>query len=118
MSIFRKFKKEISFLLLVAFIALPQLALADGFTVIQLNQLKSFNLDIVKLIEAILNILWPITVAVVIAMFMWAGVQFLLAQGDPAKIAVARQSLIWGFVGIIVIILAISIVAALQKLFS
>jgi uncharacterized membrane protein YjfL (UPF0719 family) len=35
----------------------------------------------------------------------------MFAQGDPTKIAQARQFVLWGVVGIIVAILAYSIVA-------
>ncbi|OGZ75420.1 MAG: hypothetical protein A3I87_03195 [Candidatus Staskawiczbacteria bacterium RIFCSPLOWO2_02_FULL_39_8] len=67
------------------------------------------NLDIVTFINAILNLIWPIFIGFAVIMFLVAGFQFLTAQGDPTKVAGARQSIIWGAVGVAVGVLAFSI---------
>ncbi|OGZ64041.1 MAG: hypothetical protein A3A98_03800 [Candidatus Staskawiczbacteria bacterium RIFCSPLOWO2_01_FULL_40_39] len=70
---------------------------------------SSPNLDIVTLINQVLNLIWPIFIGFAVIMFLVAGFQFLTAQGDPTKVAGARQSLIWGAVGVAVGVIAFSI---------
>jgi len=64
-------------------------------------------------IEAILNriknlILWPIFSGLVVIIFIWAGILYLTARGEPGKIQAANKALIWGMVGVAVGILAYS----------
>lgn len=65
--------------------------------------------NINAVVDAIFNVIWPIFAAFAVVMFIIAGVQFLSAQGEPSKISQARQSLIWGAVGMAVGLLAFSI---------
>jgi hypothetical protein len=60
-------------------------------------------------IIAILNFLWPIFIGVSIIMFLFSGFMFVTALGEPGKIKLARESAIYGIVGIVVAILAFSI---------
>ena len=62
----------------------------------------------------VLNILWIVAVVVTVVMFVIAGIQFLTAQGEPGKLGTARQSVIWGSAGIVVIILAWSIMTVIR----
>ena len=57
---------------------------------------------------AILFFIWPLFVAVAILMFLAAGFLFLTAHGEPEKIGLARKSLLWGIVGVIIGILSFS----------
>jgi len=56
----------------------------------------------------LLNILWLLFVGVSIIMLILAGFMFVTAQGDPGKIKLARDAVIWAVVGIIVAVLAFS----------
>src|SRR5205085_1012676 len=67
------------------------------------------GLNVSTLIDTIFNVLWPILVAIIIIMFVLAGFMFLTARGDPDTIGKARQALIWGVAGVVVILLAWSI---------
>ncbi len=49
--------------------------------------------------------------AVAVIMFIIAGVLFMTAQGQPEKVQTARQAFLWGVAGVIVGILAFSIIA-------
>ena len=65
-------------------------------------------------VQGIINILfayifWPIVIAFTIIMFILAGIGFFNAQGDPTKVADARNFVIWGVVGMVVMILAFSL---------
>lgn len=56
-----------------------------------------------NIITNLLNIVvWPIFIAASIIMFIWAGILFITAQGDPGKIAEARKAVIWAIIGIVV----------------
>src|SRR5581483_8838209 len=76
----------------------------------QPNPGKTVSIDIWTIINSILTFLWLIFVGVAIFMFIWAGFLFLTAHGDPTKISTARKAVIWGVVGVIVAMLAFSIV--------
>lgn len=59
--------------------------------------------------DAIFYLLWPIFAAYAVIMFIIAGFQFLTARGEPAEVAKARQSVVYGMVGVAVGVLAFSI---------
>ena len=98
----------------IAFVALtiavlPVLALAQGgipgVPAIQTNKVG----DITGLISNLVNKVWMVFAALAVIMFVYAGVKFLLAAGNPEKIAEARTAALWGVIGVVVMILAFSI---------
>lgn len=62
------------------------------------------------------NATWIIFSIIVIICFVVAAVSFLTAQGDPSKIQTARASFLWGVAGVVVGIVAFSIVTIISKL--
>lgn len=72
------------------------------------------NQWIVQNINYLFSLLWPVVVAAVIIFFGYAGFEFLTAQGDDTKLTKARQALIWGTIGVAVVIIGFSIVQTLQ----
>jgi len=69
------------------------------------------NISLVNLIPNILATAWIIFAGLAVICFIIAGVLFLTAQGDPEKVASARSAFIWGVVGVVVGIVAYSIIA-------
>lgn len=61
------------------------------------------------LINVILDFIWIIFFAFSIIMFIWAGFQFLSAQGEPEGVKTAQKSVMWGAVGVAVAIVAFSL---------
>lgn len=60
----------------------------------------SGNCDVMTLILAILNnIVLPIAAVAVTMWIIWAGFQFVLAQGKPADIDKAKSNLLWSLIG-------------------
>ena len=59
-------------------------------------------------------VVWPVFLALVIIMFIWAGILYLTAHGDQTKIATANKALIYAVVGIIVAIVAFSVVGLIR----
>jgi len=62
----------------------------------------------------VLSATWIIAVAFVIIMFIIAGFKFLTAQGDVNKVKEARDAVIWGVGGVIVILLSFSILIIMR----
>lgn len=70
------------------------------------------------LFEKIKAAVWSIFAIVVFVAFAVAGILFLTAGGAPDKIATARQMAIYGVIGIIVGILAYSILGIVTTLIA
>ncbi len=67
-----------------------------------------------QLVTAIKRPLWIIFGLIALIAFVVAGILFLTAGGDPEKIKLARTAFLWGIVGIVVGILAYSIVTIIE----
>ncbi|MBM3206644.1 MAG: hypothetical protein FJZ43_03420 [Candidatus Staskawiczbacteria bacterium] len=76
------------------------------------------DLDIANILTLVLNIIWQVSVTVTIIFFLLAGFKFLTAKGDPHELGVARNFVIWGSLGVIIIILAFSIIAIIKNTFN
>jgi hypothetical protein len=74
--------------------------------------------SISSLVNNILKNIWIVFAAIAIIFFIWAGVTFITAQGEPGKVATARQAAIWGIMGVVVMILAYSIFNIAESLIS
>lgn len=70
---------------------------------------------IIVVASVVLDATWIIAVAFVVVAFVIAGFKFLTAQGDPNKLHDARQAVIWGAGGVIVILLAFSILVVMRR---
>jgi len=91
-------------------LALPSVGLAFVPDAIPNN----IAISVTSVINGLFNVIWPVVVAVIIIMFIYAGVMFLVAQGDPGKVATARLAVIWGMAGVTVILLAFSIITIVR----
>ncbi len=105
-------KKLISFSIFAVVLICPLLSLAsvlapppadNGITNIQVT------------IGRILDPIWYIFVGISILMFIVAGFEFLTAQGNPEKVRIARQAVIWGIFGILIAILGYSAIAIVSS---
>ena len=56
--------------------------------------------------------------AVVVVCFVVAGIMFLTAGGQPEKINTARDAFLWGVVGVVVGIIAYSMIAIVSGLLT
>jgi len=91
--------------LIAAVLSLPTLVLA---------QKQGITLD--SLINSIKNASWKVFGVIAVIAFIVAAVLFLTAGGDPEKISAARNAFLWGVAGVIVGILAFSIVTFIEAL--
>lgn len=102
-------KSKVLLISLVCLI-LPAITLGAYFTTIGTVTLNG-------LASLILSALWKFFVAFAMISFVIAGIYFLTAQGQPDKIDTAKRFVLWGVIGIIVAILAFSIVNIVISLF-
>lgn len=102
--------KKLALTSIVSLVILPSIALA-------VPGIFNGNLmDVVNTIILIfLNILWSVAIAFVIVMFVIAGFRFFQSHGEAAKVAEARQFLVWGLAGTAVIVLAWSVMAVIRN---
>ena len=59
--------------------------------------------------------IWEVFALFAIVMFVLAGISFMTAQGDPEKVKTARNEFLWAIVGVVVAILAFSIVTIIRS---
>lgn len=75
------------------------------------------NIDITKIFNNFLSfVLNPIFFGLIIVMFVWAGILYITANGDPSKIQKANQAVIWAIVGIAVGLLANFIIPFVKQI--
>lgn len=103
-------KKLITLISSTISLAIPVAALAFVADAIPRN----VNISIANVLSGVFAIVWPVVVAVIIIMFIVAGFEFLTAQGAPEKLKLARSAVIWGIAGVMVIVLAFSIITIVR----
>ena len=68
-----------------------------------------------QLIHSIENAAGLVFGAIAVICFLVAGILFLTAGGVPEKVQAARSAFIWGIAGVVVGILAFSIIAVISS---
>lgn len=104
-------KIALTFIALAA-VALPVLASAQ---IANLGDRPSISLNLTGLGNKIANAAWVIFTIIAVVMFVIAGIMFLTAAGNADKIAQARQAFLWGVAGIVVAIIAFTIITIVQS---
>ena len=64
-----------------------------------------------QIIHAIENAAGLVFGFLAVLMFLFAGIRFLTAGGEPEKVQTARAAFMWGIAGVVVGIIAFSIIA-------
>ena len=105
-------KKIILVLTLLAVLTMPVMALAQISTAP-----PTINTDLEGLGGKIVSAVWIVFTVIVIIMFVIAGILFLTAQGSPEKVATARLAFLWGVVGVVVGILAYTMITVVTSIF-
>ncbi len=108
-------KKTIIGSALMVLIALP--GFVSAFDNINQPSVMS-GIQVRDLINVIFSIVWPTVIAFFVAMFLFASFQFSTAQGDEAKLLIARKEIVWGLVGLVIAILAFSIPFIVKNLLN
>ena len=99
-------KGIISFLILTAIFA-PVLAGADEIKID--NPLGSTS-TVPALLAKITNFIWFMALAVAPILILIGAYYFLTSAGDPEKVKIGKNTIIWTFVGLLVIFLSNALV--------
>ncbi len=71
-----------------------------------------------ELIDAIINIIFTLALAIAPIMFIVAGFYFVTAAGEPEKINTAKKMILWTLIGLLVVISAKGIIALFREIFE
>jgi uncharacterized BrkB/YihY/UPF0761 family membrane protein len=102
--------KKILLLILFCVIFLPVLT----YAALDFSQPSGNIGNVQNIVTKILNPVWEVFVGFAVIMFVFAGILFLSSSGEPEKIKTARNAVLWGVVGIVVGILAFSIMTIIK----
>ena len=109
-------KKLFSALFLLLILFVPAGAFADINFSSEPNNTSAINIPL--LLNTILTIVWWFFLAIVVVAFVVIGVLFLLAQGDPTKLQEARRAFYWALAGVLIGLLAFSILFLIAGAFG
>ncbi|MEK7562087.1 MAG: hypothetical protein AAB509_00195 [Patescibacteria group bacterium] len=105
-------KKSLLLLTLLSILTLP----LSSFAFAELP--NGGSTTITTLFNNILSAVWIIFTGVAVIFLVFAGVLFLTAQGDPTKLTTAKQAFLWGVAGVVVAIIAFSIIKITETALS
>lgn len=101
-------KKILSILILVNFLILPLVGLANGNT--------DSPVDVIAALNRIVNWLFTILVAVAGIAIVIAGYYYVTAAGNPEQITKARNFILYALIGVLVGLLARGMVSLVQTI--
>src|SRR3989338_2214748 len=107
-------KKLATAFLSTILLALPLVSSAVPFG----NQPTTLAIPLDVLFNNLLTYVWWVFIIIAVIFFIVIGVLFLAAEGEPGKLETARRALIWGTAGILVAILAFSIISIVGLAFG
>ena len=73
---------------------------------------------VIGLVEDILTWLVPLLIGVAVVVFLWGVVKYITAGGDEEKIKKGRDTMIWGIVGLFVMVAVWGLVWILLNTFN
>lgn len=72
--------------------------------------ITSNQTDLMKVLNVVINVVLGVIGFVAVAMIIMGGISFTTSQGDAAKTTKARNTILYGVVGLVVALLAFAIV--------
>ena len=80
------------------------------------NPLKAKTFE--ELVNNIVNFIYKLALLIAPIMFIIAGLAFITAAGDPAKIKQAKDIALWTAIGLMVVLMATGIIKVIQEIFE
>ena len=71
--------------------------------------------DLLSTVQTILNVAISVLGIVTVVMIILGAVQYTISQGDPGKITKARNTILYGVIGLVIALLAFAIVNFVLK---
>jgi len=109
-------KKFAYYLILPVLLVLLLCLTLPSTTLAQFTQ-PILGASLAGLFNAVLSFFWVIATVFAVVCFVISGIMFMTAMGDPNKVKVARNSVIFGAIGVAVAILAFSSVKIVESMF-
>lgn len=85
-----------------------QLAISTGFN--NVEPINGADNDISLPLQAIMNTIMGIIAAVCVIVIVIGGIQYMTSTGDPGKVKKAKDTILYGIIGLVIVILAAVIV--------
>jgi hypothetical protein len=105
---------------LIGGISLAALFLTFSFSASQAAQIQITNPlqydTFTDLLNAIIDLLWYFSLAVVPLIIIVAGYFFIASEGDPTKVSQAKKMILYALIGFVIISLAKGVIALLQEI--
>lgn len=71
-----------------------------------------------ELMDAIINIIFYLAIAVAPIMIIVAGFYFITAAGEPEKINTAKKMILWTLIGLLIVFLAKALIVFFGEMFG
>jgi hypothetical protein len=71
-----------------------------------------------EMIIGIFDAIWPFVGVAVFAMFIYGGFMWMLSTGDPQRVNKAVSTMLWAFVGLIILALVMVIMGTFESIFG
>ncbi len=71
---------------------------------------SSNTLDLQEMIRKIINTILYVVGVLAVVMVIWGGIQYTISAGDQKKVTNAKNTILYGLIGVVISVLAYSIV--------
>ena len=71
-----------------------------------------------ELIDALIDFIFYLAIAIAPIMFIIAGFYFITAAGEPEKIQTAKKMILWTLIGLLIVFCAKGIIVLLGEIFG
>jgi len=88
---------------------------SDGSPDCVINGTSHKDESFLPTINSIINLLIGITGIIAVAVIIYGGYQYVLSTGDAAKVAKAKNTIMYGIIGLVIAMLAFAIVNFVLK---
>lgn len=82
----------------------------NGYAGCYLDSTETGRYDLIDTLTLVINVIVGVVGFVAVVMIVLGGVSFLTSQGDTAKVARGRNTVLYGVIGLVVALLAFAIV--------
>lgn len=62
--------------------------------------------------------IWPFVGFALLGMFLYGGLMWMISSGDPQKVSKATSTLLWAFVGVVILMLVMTIMGTFETIFG
>ena len=66
----------------------------------------------------VFDAIWPFVGILVFAMFVYGGFMWMLSSGDPQRVGKSVNTMLWAFIGLIILALVMVIMGTFESIFG